>query len=211
MNWTRCPMCFPMELQHNPMGMSDIDVERERREEMLSELAAGTTSSEGDDDEEEFDVTPGPELEALLPYYKKVEDEALKIAKKYFEGSFIADGHVNKQKLFEYERNGHTYRCYVDIYNENDDEINVIEVKATTNSKYLLRYNKEGKPEGFVFSDVARRKKGGSKYCMFVKEGNFWRLNKTWLIFISKFINNIRIFFIFFCNFNILKFFFLFI
>lgn len=179
MNWTRCPMCFPMELQHNPMGMSDIDVERERREEMLSELAAGTTSSEGDDDEEEFDATPGPELEALLPYYKKVEDEALKIAKKYFEGCFIADGHVNKQKLFEYERNGHTYRCYVDIYNENDDEINVIEVKATTNSKYLLRYNKEGKPEGFVFSDVAPRKKGGSKYCMFVKEGNFWRLNKA--------------------------------
>ena len=46
-NWTRCPMYFPMDLKFNPTGGSDIDDERERREEMLAELNDGVTSSEG--------------------------------------------------------------------------------------------------------------------------------------------------------------------
>ena len=136
-NWTRCPMYFPMELKHNPMGMDDIDAERERREEMMSELISGMSSAEGSVDEEEFDAKPSEELETLLPYYNQVEDEALKVAQRYFRGTFIADSKdVHNQKLFEYEPHGHTYRCYVDIYNENEDEINIIEVKATTCSKF---------------------------------------------------------------------------
>ena len=140
-NWSRCPMYFAMELKYNPSGKSDID---ERREEMLEELASNMGSSddsdEGADDEEKFDAKASAELEALLPYYNRVEDEALKVARKYFHGSFVADSKdVHKQKLFEYELHGHTYRCYVDIYNENENEINIIEVKASTNSKYILK------------------------------------------------------------------------
>lgn len=177
-NWTRCAMYFPMELEHNPRGMDDIDAERERRKEMMTDLIAGITSSDDFEyDEEEFDAKPNEELEALLPYYEQVEDEAMKVAKKYFNGTFVGDGrNVHNQKLFEYEHNGNTYRCYVDIYNENDDEINIIEVKATTNSKYRKKFNaKEGKFKGFLFSD----KHGGTQYPMFVKEGNIWRLNKA--------------------------------
>lgn len=177
-NWTRCAMYFPMDLEHNPRGMDDIDAERERHKEMMTDLIAGITSSDDFEyDEEEFDVKPSEELEALLPYYNQVEDEALKVAKRYFSGTFVSDSKdVHKQKLFEYEHNGHTYRCYVDIYNENDDEINIIEVKATTNSKYRKKFNaKEGKFKGFLFSD----KHGGTQYPMFVKEGNIWRLNKA--------------------------------
>lgn len=91
-NWTRCPMYFPMNLGNNPSGKADIDAERERREEIMMELIGGITSSEGFEyDEEEFDAKPSEELEALLPYYNLVEDEALKLAKKSFEGTFIAD------------------------------------------------------------------------------------------------------------------------
>ena len=163
-NWTRCPMYFPMELKHNPMGMDDIDAERERRVEMMSELISGMSSAEGSVDEEEFDAKPSEELEALLPYYNQVEDEALKVAKRYFKGTFIADSKdVHKQKLFEYELHGHTYRCYVDIYNENEDEINIIEVKATTCSK---------------FTDIEHSdKKSGITYPLFVKDNNILRLN----------------------------------
>ena len=179
-NWTRCPMYFPMELKHNPSGKNDIDIERERREEMLEELKVGVTSveySESDEDES-FIAEPSEELEALLPYYNQVEDEALKVAKKYFRGTFVPDSkEVHNQKLFEYEHNGHTYSCYVDIYNENDDEINIIEVKATTNSKYIMKKDKEDKWVGFMFSDVPPKKKGGNKYKMFVEEGNILRLN----------------------------------
>ena len=74
-NWTRCPMYFPMELKHNPTGKDDIDAERERREEILRELAESMRESamespeSPEEDDEEFDSAPSPELEALLPYY----------------------------------------------------------------------------------------------------------------------------------------------
>lgn len=161
-NWTRCPMYFAMELKHNPSGMPDIDDERERREEMMTELREGAKSSEDSgEDEEAFDAKSSPELEALLPYYNQVEEEALKVARKYFKGTFVADSKdVHNQKLFKYDLHGHTYRCYVDIYNENDEEINIIEVKATTNRKYigvkdkayLDRYSEVGKyPHDLAF------------------------------------------------------------
>ena len=178
-NWTRCPMYFAMELKHNPMGKDDIDAERERREEILGELAESIKESAmesaefSEENDENFDTTPSPELEALLPYYNQVEDEALKVAKKYFDGKF------QNQKLFEYELHGHTYRCYVDIYNENENEINIIEVKATTNKKYSYCKDKDGKNQGLFFSDAYRNTKDKIKntYHLFVKDGNIWRLN----------------------------------
>ena len=179
-NWTRCPMYFPMDLKYNPTQKADIDDERERREERLEEMMSEMSSSAAgeSDDEEVFDATPSPELEALLPFYNQVEDEALKIARKYFHGEFVADYQdVHKQKLFEYESHGHTYRCYVDIYNENEEEINIIEVKATTNSKYLLKVDADGKKSGLFFTDVPPRKRGGNAYPLFVKSGNVWRFN----------------------------------
>lgn len=187
-NWTRCPMFFAMELKHNPSGMPDIDAEAERRREMMEEFRDGVKSSEGfgeDDDEESFDSKPGPELEALRPYYDRVEEEALRVAKKYFKGTFIANPNVHKQKLFEYDLHHHTYRCYVDIYNESEDEINIIEVKATTNSKYSFKIKKKGDKEerqGLFFSDVPEGKRGGKDnhyYPLFVKNGNIWRLNSA--------------------------------
>lgn len=89
-NWTRCPMYFPMDLKYNPTGKAYMDDERERREDRLAELREGMKSSDDvDAEDEEFDAQPGPELEALLPYYNKVEEEALKVAKKYFRGTFL--------------------------------------------------------------------------------------------------------------------------
>ena len=172
-------MYFPMELKHNPTGKDDIDAERERREEILKELMVsmeesamglGEFSEEGD---EEFNSAPSPELEALLPYYNQVEDEALKVAKKYFDGTF------QSQKLFEHELNGNTYRCYVDIYNENENEINIIEVKATTNRKYLywIKYNGDKKENKGLFFRNTNDRKDRITYPLFVKDRNFWHLN----------------------------------
>lgn len=172
-------MYFAMELKHNPMGKDDIDAERERREEILGELAESIKESAmesaefSEENDENFDSTPSPELEALLPYYNQVEDEALKVAKKYFDGKF------QNQKLFEYELHGHTYRCYVDIYNENEKEINIIEVKATTSSKYIFKEVDKGEKKekkGLWFSDK-KGNRGGTPYSLFLKDGNIWRLN----------------------------------
>ena len=172
-NWTRCPMYFPMELKHNPTGEVDIEAEHERREEMLMELAEGMAPDNSDEeDEEEFNSAPTPELEALLPYYNQVEDEALKVAKKYFRGTF------QSQKLFEYDHHGNIYRCYVDICNESEKEINIIEVKATTNKKYSYWKDKKDN-KGLFFSDAHKTTKDKIKntFPLFVKDGNIWRLN----------------------------------
>ena len=156
-------MYFAMDLKHNPLKISDIEIERERREEMFAELLDGPVSSE--EDEEEFDAKTSEELEALLPYYNQVEDEALKVAKRYFPGKFIADcKNVHNQKLFEYEHNGHVYRCFVDIYNETEEEINIIEVKATTFSK-------------FAEMNFSAGRNSGIKYPLFVKDDNLYRFN----------------------------------
>ena len=181
-NWTRCPMYFSMDLKYNPTGKDDIDAERERREESLEELKDGVTSYDSfEGEEEEFDSQPGPELEALLPYYNRVEEEALKVAKKYFQGTFVADSKdVHNQKLFEYKHNEHVYRCYVDIYNENDDEINIIEVKATTSSKYCFTEKvRRGRPDrkGLFFSNKAPRARNATYYPLFVEQDNVWRFN----------------------------------
>lgn len=175
-NWTRCPMYFPMELKHNPSGKYDIEMER--RKEMLEEFSESMASTGfPEEDDEKFDDTPRPELDALLPYYNQVEDEALKVAQKHFHGKFIADSrNVQNQELFEYIHNGHTYRCYVDIYNENKQEINIIEVKATTNSKYIFKKDDKGEKKGLFFSDK-KGNRGGTPYSLFVKDGNILRLN----------------------------------
>ena len=179
-------MYFPMELKHNPTGKDDIDAERERCEEILGELLDSMKDSTmgdaefSEEDDEKFDSAPSPEHEALLPYYNQVENEALRVAKKYFHGSFISDSrNVQKQKLFEYKRNGHTYRCYVDIYNENENEINIIEVKATTNRKYLywIKYNGDKKENKGLFFRNTNDRKDRITYPLFVKDRNFWHLN----------------------------------
>ena len=158
-------MYFAMDLKHNPLKKTDIDTERERREEMFAELLDSPVSSE--EDEEEFDAKTSEELEAILPYYNQVEDEALKVAKRYFPGKFIADcKNVHNQKLFEYEHNGHVYRCYVDIYNETQEEINIIEVKATTFSKFAEMEFSNG-----------RKKENLIKYPLFAKDGNVYCFN----------------------------------
>ena len=181
-NWTRCPMYFAMDLKHNPLKISDIEIERERREEVFAELLDGVGSSELGDDEE-FDAKPNEELEALLPYYNQVEDEALKVAKRYFSGKFIADCRdVHNQKLFEYEHNGHIYRCYVDIYNETGEEINVIEVKATTFSKFAEMDFSNG-----------RKKENLIKYPLFVKDGNVWHFNSLDSTMTEKTVANFKI------------------
>ena len=168
-------MYFPMDLKHNPTGKVDIDEERERREEMLGELAESIKESTmggaefSEEDDETFDSASSPELEALLPYYDQVEAEALKVAKKCFLGDF------KTQKLFEYELHGNTYRCYVDIYNENENEINIIEVKATTNRKYLYWKDKNNKNKGLFFSDAY----GGEPYPLFIKDKNILRFNEV--------------------------------
>lgn len=112
--------------------------ESEEKRELLGEMF------EMNDDGTDKDLTykEDIQLNAMMKYYKEVELEAARIAKKLFKGTFVYSEQTYNQESFDFVHNGIRYLCYTDIYNENDSEINIIEVKATTSKKYVedLKY-----------------------------------------------------------------------
>ena len=83
------------------------------------------------------------ELEAMMPYYNQVESVASEITKKYFSGEVYERGNPYGQRLFEKEYGENKYFCYTDIVVETEDELNILEVKATSSRKFMdMKYNK---------------------------------------------------------------------
>jgi hypothetical protein len=78
-----------------------------------------------------------PQLEALLPYYNKLEKYAMEVATKRFGSNIIYNLDTKKQKLFSYTEKEHSYLTYLDGFQETEDEVRIFEVKATTSKKYL--------------------------------------------------------------------------
>jgi len=79
-----------------------------------------------------------PQFEALLPYYSDVEKWAIKIADDVFKTSIKYFEKTKDQQEFIYkDNNNHTFHCFLDGYKVLDDEVIVIEVKATTSKKFL--------------------------------------------------------------------------
>ena len=87
--------------------------------------------------EDGFTITD-PQLEVMLPYYQKVEEIALKEATLYFDKEFKYFSNTLEQKSFSFQDNeGNNIYTYLDGFYEDENEIIVIEVKATTDRKYL--------------------------------------------------------------------------
>ena len=101
------------------------------------------------------DVTVNKHLEAMNPYYKQVELEAGRLVHKKFGGNTIYALDTSKQVSYSANIDGTMFLCYVDIYNESKEEINIVEVKATTSKKYLdLTGGYRGKDKYTIFSNV---------------------------------------------------------
>ena len=99
------------------------------------------------------------QLEVMLPFYKKCEEIAIKLAPKYFNGTFIGSENTLEQECFECKINGILYACYVDIYNETlDGNINIIEVKSTTVDKFLKNDYFSLKDNIYCVSDIEKSK-----------------------------------------------------
>lgn len=137
-NYTRCSRYASLEEVRKEKLDADVSYEEYKiqdEKEMLKELLSGMY----EDDSYEVDTTIkiNKQLQAMMPYYKMVEMEAGRLTNKYFKGKSIYAGSTSNQESFEFNKNGIRYLCYVDIYNEVNDGINIIEVKATTSSKYV--------------------------------------------------------------------------
>lgn len=120
-NYTRCPYYYHLD----NIDKSDLNNKISLREYL--------------DEEYKFNSEiPDEQLEVMLPYYKKIEEIAAKLAPSYFDGNFSFAYNTLDQECFECKINGNLYACYVDIYNETvDGNINIIEVKSTTSDKFL--------------------------------------------------------------------------
>lgn len=140
-NFTRCPRYVGLEEIKKEKLEADVSLEKykeEERKEQLNELADGMFEI-NEETGEETDLVDkiDRQLEAMLDYYKIVETEAGRISEKTFGGKSKYAEKTKDQECFDFSLRGIKYMCYVDIYNENEDRINIIEVKATTSNKYM--------------------------------------------------------------------------
>ena len=137
-NYSRCPRYAALEEIKSEKLDADITYKEYKHEEESEQLKE-ILGSIFEDDTYEVDLTNkvNKQMEAMMPYYKMVEIEAGRITKKYFGGKSTYAEDTFSQESFEFNKNGIKYICYVDIYNEVSNDINIIEVKATTSNKYV--------------------------------------------------------------------------
>lgn len=155
-NYTRCPRYLALDELRKDKLTSIISYEEYKAEE-LEEQKKEMLAQIFEDEEYETDTTKdiNPQMEAMLPYYKKVEIEAGLIAEKYFPGMHIYAEKTNDQQSFECILNNVKYLCYVDIYNEYEDKFNIIEVKATTTKKYIeMEVGKKGEEKHSIWQKI---------------------------------------------------------
>jgi len=94
------------------------------------------------------------ELEALLPYFNRLEKVSANVIEKHFEGEVFFSLETEKQKSFECIGNDYSYKCFVDCYLERKDSFSIFEVKATTTKKFVdLKYT-ENKEAFHIFEKV---------------------------------------------------------
>lgn len=94
-------------------------------------------------------------LEAMMDYYKIVELEAGKLIERKFGGKTIYSDSTFNQECFDFVDNGIKYFCYIDIYNEVNDKINIIEVKATSCKSYYKLESSHPKQEKYsIFKKI---------------------------------------------------------
>ena len=145
LNLTRCPKFVSLDNKFVDSITYD-DYKKEEMKEQTKELLDNMVQS---------DVTINKHLEAMNPYYKQVELEAGLLVQKKFGGNTIYALDTKKQVSYSANIDGTMFLCYVDIYNESKEEINIVEVKATTSKKYLdLTGGYRGKDKYTIFSNV---------------------------------------------------------
>ena len=141
-NYSRCPRYVALDDLKKEKLDSMISIEDYKKEEETEHIIELLCNMFDDNGNDLIDVK-NEHLETMMPYYNKVEILSGELAPKYFKGSFRFSKSTYNQESFDAIINNIRYLCYVDIYNKNENNINIIEVKATTTKKYLDLGNKD--------------------------------------------------------------------
>lgn len=163
--FSRCKRYVALEEIKKDKLLADVSYEEYKNQELERQIEELLSSIfENDEQGNEIDNTKkiNKQLEAMLPYYKRVEEEAGRVVSKMFKGKTIYAEKTRDQVSFDYKKNNTSFLCYVDIYNEEDDgTINIVEVKATTSKKYQKLSSGYPKKE---------------KYSIFLEQNNIYKL-----------------------------------
>lgn len=160
-NYTRCKRYFNLEdIRKNKLNsnMTIFEYKEQETDEIISELA----SEIFDEDDNDTTEKENKQLEAMMVYYKEVELLSAKRVNSLFGGKSIYSEETYSQESFDFELNGIRYLCYVDIYNETEECINIIEVKATT-SKVMLE---------------TTYGRGDDKYPLFIENNGIYKISE---------------------------------
>ncbi len=163
-NYTKCPRYCALEKVKKDRLDADVsflEYKEEEKKANISEILGSIIENSEENDETVLVDKVNRQLEAMMDYYKQVELEAGKISEKTFGGKSKYFEDTKNQEEFDFSLNGIKYLCYVDIYNEDEERINIIEVKATTSKKY---------------TDLKVGNKGGLKYSIWHKRNNIFKL-----------------------------------
>ena len=164
-NYSRCVRYAVLDKIKKDKFDADIsiaDYKNQEKKDLIEEMLGSMYDFDGEEEVDLVDV-PNRQLEAMMDYYKQVELEAGRLTEKYFGGSTVFSKDTYTQECIDFNRNGIKYLCYVDVYNENEDGINIIEVKATTTNAYK-KLGYKNKDKEFV--------------SIFEKEGPFYKLKE---------------------------------
>lgn len=140
-NFTRCPRYVALEEIQKEKLDADIsyyDYKEQELQDNLNEMISSMIEI-NEETGEEIDLVNqvNRQLEAMMDYYKLVEMEAGRISEKTFGGTSLYALNTKEQECFDFSLHGIKYLCYVDIYNEKENDVRIIEVKATTSKKYI--------------------------------------------------------------------------
>ena len=154
-NYSRCRRYVALDEVKKERLNSDIsyeDYKKEELEEKIKELVGEMYSIDDDGNEIDLINVEDPQLKVMMPYYKEIELLAGEKVKELFKGKTIYSLDTKTQESFDFNENGIKYLCYVDIYNEQENVINIIEVKATTSRNYSSLGYTLNKEKHFLFS-----------------------------------------------------------
>ena len=156
-NYSRCPRYIVLDKIKKERFDADIsisDYRSQEKDEFIEEMLGSMYDFDGEEEVDLVDVK-NRQLEAMMDYYKQVEIESGRLTELYFGGKTVYSKDTYNQECFDFNRNGIKYLCYVDVYNENSDGINIIEVKATTTNQYKkLGYRNKDKEFVSIFDKI---------------------------------------------------------
>lgn len=155
-NFSRCPrftaLYFQKEAQKLALFNAKSEEEQvkdlqdiEKNSKRLEILEETGIDVDGDDNNNNVKEITNKVLtihkEKLQNIYDDIEELAAEAISKKYEGTVISSRDTKTQKFFKRDYKNHTFYCFVDVYQEDNDKIRIFEVKASTDSNFYRKDN----------------------------------------------------------------------